>query len=315
VEFGAIHPQLCETGGDRFLADFLQAKQPLVIAGCAPKMEYKMFRDAFAEKLMIVLAVACGGGSLLLLAVLSVGSYAWVRMEWPLPGVLLWDGLLCTAFFLQHSGMLRRGFRDRISGVVPRQYHRAIYSIASGVVLTALVMLWQPSDIQVFVVKGPWRLAVYAGALIAIAVFVWGAFAIRALDLFGVSALRAHVQATTEPAPEFVVRGPYRWVRHPWYAAAILLFWSSIDLTADRLLFNVLWTAWVCVGAKLEERDLLIEFGTVYDEYRRHVPMLIPRRRAYRPESPPANPRTGAAAGKRAAINHRRTSNPAGREL
>jgi heterodisulfide reductase subunit A-like polyferredoxin len=50
VEFAFIHPQLCEEDGDRFLADFLEAKRPLVIAGCAPNMQYKLFRDAFAEK-------------------------------------------------------------------------------------------------------------------------------------------------------------------------------------------------------------------------------------------------------------------------
>jgi hypothetical protein len=54
VEFGMIHPQLCEEDGDRFLADILQAKRPLVIAGCAPNMQYKLFRDAFAAQDMDV---------------------------------------------------------------------------------------------------------------------------------------------------------------------------------------------------------------------------------------------------------------------
>jgi hypothetical protein len=85
-------------------------------------------------------------GSLILFAVFPVGSSAFVRMHWPLSGIPLWDGLLCLAFFLQHSGMVRRGFRDRIAVVVPRQYHRAVYSIASGIVLTGVVILWQPSD-------------------------------------------------------------------------------------------------------------------------------------------------------------------------
>jgi heterodisulfide reductase subunit A-like polyferredoxin len=49
-----IHPQLCEEDGDRFLADFLQAKRPLVIAACAPNMQNKMFRDAFAAEGMDV---------------------------------------------------------------------------------------------------------------------------------------------------------------------------------------------------------------------------------------------------------------------
>lgn len=47
VEYGFIHPQLCEEDGDRFLADMLKAGRKLVIAGCAPNMQYKLFRDAF----------------------------------------------------------------------------------------------------------------------------------------------------------------------------------------------------------------------------------------------------------------------------
>lgn len=47
VEYGFIHPQLCEEDGDRFLADMLKAKRRLVIAGCAPNMQNKLFRDAF----------------------------------------------------------------------------------------------------------------------------------------------------------------------------------------------------------------------------------------------------------------------------
>ncbi len=47
VAYGFIHPQLCEEDGDRFLADFLKAGRPVVIAGCAPNMQRKLFRDAF----------------------------------------------------------------------------------------------------------------------------------------------------------------------------------------------------------------------------------------------------------------------------
>jgi heterodisulfide reductase subunit A-like polyferredoxin len=54
VAFGVIHPQLCEEDGDRYLADLLQAKRPLVIAACAPNMQFKMFKGAFEEKGMDV---------------------------------------------------------------------------------------------------------------------------------------------------------------------------------------------------------------------------------------------------------------------
>lgn len=48
VEYGFIHPQLCEEDGDRFLADLLKANRPVIVAGCAPNMQVKLFRDAFA---------------------------------------------------------------------------------------------------------------------------------------------------------------------------------------------------------------------------------------------------------------------------
>ena len=49
VEYGFIHPQLCEEDGDRFLEDILKSGRKMVVAGCAPNMQYKMFRDAFSN--------------------------------------------------------------------------------------------------------------------------------------------------------------------------------------------------------------------------------------------------------------------------
>jgi len=49
VEYGFIHPQLCEEDGDRFLADFLKAHRKVIIAACAPNMQRKMFKQAFED--------------------------------------------------------------------------------------------------------------------------------------------------------------------------------------------------------------------------------------------------------------------------
>jgi heterodisulfide reductase subunit A-like polyferredoxin len=49
VEYGFIHPQLCEEDGDRFLADFLKAHRKLIIGACAPNMQRKMFKQAFKD--------------------------------------------------------------------------------------------------------------------------------------------------------------------------------------------------------------------------------------------------------------------------
>lgn len=49
VEYGFIHPQLCEEDGDRFLADFLKTHRKLIIGACAPNMQRKMFKQAFLD--------------------------------------------------------------------------------------------------------------------------------------------------------------------------------------------------------------------------------------------------------------------------
>jgi protein-S-isoprenylcysteine O-methyltransferase Ste14 len=54
------------------------------------------------------------------------------------------------------------------------------------------------------------------------------------------------------------------------------MIWSFPDLTSDRLLFNLLWTAWIVIGTLLEEKDLVNIHGKLYQDYQQRVPMLIP---------------------------------------
>lgn len=225
---------------------------------------------------MIALSAILGVGSIALLAAME--SIRLFRTGWPDSAVLIWDAALSFAFFLQHSGMIRRPFRTSLARTVPARYHGAVYSIASGVVLMLVVVLWQRSDIHLLVLRGLPRLGLRALSAAAVAIFFWGAYALRGFDPLGLDPIRAHLRGHPyQPAP-FVVKGPYRWVRHPLYSCVIVLIWSSPDLTADRLLFNVLWTAWICAGAALEEQDLVTVFGEDYREYRRKVPMLVPWR-------------------------------------
>ena len=72
------------------------------------------------------------------------------------------------------------------------------------------------------------------------------------------------------------IRGPYRWVRHPLYSLFLVLLWVCPDITADRLLLNTLFTAWIVLGTVLEERDLARDLGDPYRAYQRQVPMLVP---------------------------------------
>ena len=223
---------------------------------------------------MMILAAVLGTGSIILFA--ADGKLMTVRMQWPESTALLWDAALSLAFFLQHSGMVRSQFRTRLAGVLPDRYQGAFYSIASGIVLALVALFWQRTETHLLILGGAalWIARICAG--FALAVLVWGAFALRSFDLLGLGPIRSHIRGTPSPSTPFVIRGPYRWVRHPLYSSVLVLLWASPDLTADRLLLNMLWTGWIIAGTLLEERDLAARFGEVYREYQRKVPMLIP---------------------------------------
>lgn len=191
---------------------------------------------------------------------------------------LAFNTLLCFVFFLQHSGMVRRSYRRWSSRFIPWHYQGAFYAITSSVALLTLVVFWQESSHALISLEGSARWSLRVAYCLAILGFVWGIRSLGSFDGLGLKPILDRLRSGQSSPIPFTVRGPYRWVRHPLYLFCLFMIWSCPDVTADRLLFNVLFTAWIIVGAILEERDLVADFGDTYRDYQRAVPMLFPRR-------------------------------------
>jgi len=82
--------------------------------------------------------------------------------------------------------------------------------------------------------------------------------------------------ARTEP---LVVKGPYKYVRHPLYSGVILLvmgWWLLLDYSF-LLLSTILLLLWFnYVVAPFEEKELRAIFGEEYEKYAKEVPRIIP---------------------------------------
>ncbi|MEW5917962.1 MAG: isoprenylcysteine carboxylmethyltransferase family protein [Gemmatimonadota bacterium] len=86
--------------------------------------------------------------------------------------------------------------------------------------------------------------------------------------------------APWDPPRELVVRGPYRFVRNPMISGVLLVLLGESLVLLSRA--HLMWAvAFFVINAVyiplLEEPQLATRFGRSYDEYRRHVPRLIPR--------------------------------------
>jgi protein-S-isoprenylcysteine O-methyltransferase Ste14 len=85
---------------------------------------------------------------------------------------------------------------------------------------------------------------------------------------------------TWDPPRRFVAVGPYRWVRNPIYAAALLIVGGEAWLFGSVAL--LLYAAVLAAGFHLlvtgyEERTLRTRFGDQYETYRRAVRRWVPR--------------------------------------
>lgn len=231
----------------------------------------------FTALVILLIAAFIGTASFMsFLLFLYAGSFNLVSLDLGEAGVLVFNALLSLAFFLQHSGMIRRSFRRRLAGLIPSHFQGATYTVASGLVLLAFVAFWQGSDTILLERRGLFKGVIRAIFFLSILGICWGTWALRSIDMFGLHPILRHVRSRPVSTIPFAIRGPYRWVRHPLYLFMIVLLWCNPIMTTDRLLFNVLWTIWIVVGTVLEERDLVDDFGDAYRDYQSNVPMLIP---------------------------------------
>lgn len=229
----------------------------------------------------LITATIIGIASMTLFMVfLYAGPFNWVILDINEAGRLVFNTALSSVFFLQHSGMVRKPFRRRLERIIPPHYQGGLYTIASGLIVIAIFALWQSSNL-IIEVSGLPRGVMRACFFLSILGTFWGFWALHPIDfsyMLGLKPILNNLRVKPSFPMPLRIRGPYRWVRHPLYLFIIVIIWAYPLLTADRLLFNVLWTIWIVIGAFLEERDLVANFGAAYRDYQQRVPMFIPRR-------------------------------------
>ena len=229
------------------------------------------------DRLLVVVTKIMGYGSLsLILFLFFNGALNLFRLDLGDTAALAFNTALSLVFFVQHSGMIRRSFRNRLPESFAEKYHGVLYTISTSILLIMIALLWQKSDYLLWSAPDALRWILRGMFVACLVGFYLSIRALGRFDAFGVLPLLKGVESVRTRPVKLRVRGPYRWVRHPLYFLLLLMIWSSPVITSDRLLLNLLWTAWVVIGTYLEEQDLVAFFGDDYRDYQRRTPMLIP---------------------------------------
>ena len=108
---------------------------------------------------------------------------------------------------------------------------------------------------------------------------------INHFELTGLQQTWAYLRNKKAVPPSFRTPFLYKVVRHPMQFGVLLAFWAAPTMTAGRLLFALGMTAYILIGLRFEERDLVRRFGERYRAYQATTPMLVPGLRLRKPLS------------------------------
>jgi protein-S-isoprenylcysteine O-methyltransferase Ste14 len=193
------------------------------------------------------------------------------------------NALLLMVFALQHSVMARPWFKERWMKLVPEAAERSTYVLFSNLCLILMFLFWEPMGGVIWDVTDP------VGYALLLSLFICGwmivlvtTFLINHFDLFGLRQVWTYFRGEPYQPIGFIMPAIYQHVRHPLYIGWLIAFWATPTMTAAHLMFAIGTTMYILVAIRFEERNLIETHGEEYVDYRRNVPMLLPRVTPYR---------------------------------
>lgn len=154
------------------------------------------------------------------------------------------------------------------------KYYNFAYSVFAMLTLIGILIFQfnMPSRL-LYVTPGYMKLLLWlpvlAGLLIMLVVIKKYFF-----SLSGISVFYKH-----QPPVALELSGLNRYVRHPLYFGTLLFVWGLFFVFPflNGLLACIVITLYTLLGAMLEEKKLVKQFGEQYVLYKKQVPMLVPR--------------------------------------
>lgn len=192
-------------------------------------------------------------------------------------GKMVLLALFWLVYFVLHSALASLAVKSWVARRFPQwmpAYRLCFNVLATVALLPVLWLMYRHPGPTLWVWTGAWFWFANALALVALIGFARSA---RYYDTGEFLGLRQWKTGTRriEDQESFRISPFHRHVRHPWYALGLVLLWTR-DMNAALLLSAILMTAYLFIGAHLEERKLIARYGEAYRRYMQRVPGLIP---------------------------------------
>jgi protein-S-isoprenylcysteine O-methyltransferase Ste14 len=180
--------------------------------------------------------------------------------------VLLTLGCATALWCVCHSLLAAERAKDGTARRVSPLSYRKLYNIVSFASLLPVALLYAYAGTH-YLIRYTYPSKIVIDICFVPCLLVW-LVCLRRFDVFAFLGLRPeHHRLITD--------GVYRYSRHPIYASSIGLLWAR-NLQDRDVVINAVFTVYLIVGAFIEERRLVREYGDAYHAYRRRTSMFVP---------------------------------------
>ncbi len=200
----------------------------------------------------------------------------WLGVVFMAPATL-WSGVFSIGVSPMNKDMFRKSKAGSTAWILLKTFSQIVIVWSVILVVIPNLLVWVEQRIGLEQISFPFQ------RVISIVLFVLasvpGVWAAIVMSKYGKG-----TPLPLDHATEFVVQGPYAYIRNPMAFSGILqglvvaLFFGSPLVAVYALMGSLIWQL---IFRPLEEEDLEVRFGEVYLQYKKAVKCWVPRTSVY----------------------------------
>lgn len=192
--------------------------------------------------------------------------------------------LLFALFGISHSILASFKFKRKLIEKIGDSiaFYRLFYNISSIIIFVALYAVAPKPDIVIYDLNFPFDVIIVSLQIISIGGLIWAVKYINLKEFLGIDQIKRYLEGSykiedLDERTEFVVKGPFKYSRHPIYlfSTIFLILRPTMDLWYLIMLLCIF--AYFYIGSYYEEKKLVERFGVEYTDYQKNVPRFFPK--------------------------------------
>ena len=202
-----------------------------------------------------------------------------MKLAYDVLTIITLTSLFCISHSVLASNKVKRAFQRKFGNRIA--YYRIGYNIISFISLLVIYPMLPQIEIKIYSLPHPSNFIIIFFQLLSILGLILSAKYFSAGEFTGWSQLKRFRNGNynandLDEKSELIIKGPYKFSRHPVYFFAIMLLILRVEMGLTYFIIVVIFVAYFYIGSIFEEKRLVEKFGETYANYQKSVPRIFP---------------------------------------